>query len=73
MAKAIRRLSWSIVAAWVVFAREDRQILKFSSDGKPLMQIGRSVTGPDNNQETAYVDRVAAIRVPCERFNHESR
>ena len=41
----------------------DRVILKFSNDGKFLMKIGRSVKGPDNNQETSYVSRVAAMVV----------
>src|SRR5439155_23281511 len=33
----------------------------FNNDGKLLMKIGRSVKGPDNNQETSYVGRVAAM------------
>jgi hypothetical protein len=42
---------------------EDRVILKFNNDGKLLMKIGRSVKGPDNNQETSYVGRAAALYV----------
>jgi len=42
-------------------APEDRQILKFSTDGRLLMTIGRPAAGPDNNQETGYVGRVAAM------------
>jgi len=42
---------------------EDRVILKFNNDGKLLLKIGRSVKGPDNNQETSYVGRVAAMEV----------
>ena len=42
---------------------EDRVILKFNNDGKLLMKIGRSVKGPDNNQDTSYVGRVAALYV----------
>ena len=42
-------------------APEDRVILKFSNDGKLLMTIGRPFDGPDNNQETGYVGRVAAM------------
>jgi hypothetical protein len=42
-------------------APADRVILKFNNDGKLLMKIGRSLKGPDNNQETSYVGRVAAM------------
>ena len=40
---------------------EDRTILKFSRDGKLLMTLGRPVDGPDNNQDTSYFGRVAAM------------
>jgi DNA-binding beta-propeller fold protein YncE len=39
----------------------DREILKFSNDGKLLMTIGHSAKGPDNNQETGYVSRVSSM------------
>ena len=42
-------------------APEDREILKFTKDGKLLLRIGRRVDGPDNNQDTSYVGRVAAM------------
>jgi hypothetical protein len=42
-------------------AAEDRQIFKFSKDGKLLLTIGKPFDGPDNNQETGYVGRVAAM------------
>jgi hypothetical protein len=42
-------------------APEDREILKFTNDGKLIMTIGRSVDGPDNNQDTTYLGRVAAM------------
>ncbi len=42
---------------------EDRVILKFNKDGKLLKELGRPAKGPDNNQETAYFGRVAAMEV----------
>jgi hypothetical protein len=42
-------------------APEDREILKFSKDGKLLLRIGRQVDGPDNNQDTTYFGRVAGM------------
>ena len=42
---------------------EDRVILKFNKDGKLLMELGRPAKGPDNNQETGYFGRVAAMEV----------
>jgi hypothetical protein len=42
---------------------EDRVIFKFNNDGKLLMKIGRSVSGRDNNQDTTYVGRVAAMQI----------
>lgn len=42
-------------------AAEDREILKFTKDGKLLLRIGRPVDAPDNNQDTTYVGRVAAM------------
>jgi hypothetical protein len=42
-------------------APEDRQIFKFSKDGKLLLTIGKPFDGPDNNQETSFVGRVAAM------------
>jgi len=40
---------------------EDRQILKFSNDGKLLASYGRTVDGPDNNQATDYFGRIASF------------
>ena len=42
--------------------RGDGQILKFTSEGKFLLQIGRSGTEPDSN-DTSHVNRAAAIAV----------
>ena len=38
-------------------APEDREIFKFSADGKLLMEIGHHADGPDNNQDTTYLGR----------------
>jgi hypothetical protein len=40
---------------------EDRVILKFTGDGKLLSTIGRPFDGPDNNQDTTFFGRVAAM------------
>ena len=40
---------------------EDRVILKFDNDGKLLATFGRPAAGPDNNQETGYFGRIAAM------------
>lgn len=40
---------------------EDRTILKFSRDGRLLATFGHPVDGPDNNQDTTYFGRVAAM------------
>jgi hypothetical protein len=42
---------------------EDREVFKFTNDGKLLMTIGHPFTGPDNNQDTTMLGRVAAIEV----------
>lgn len=41
----------------------DRQVLKFSSDGKLLMEIGHSSAEPVNNQDTTILGAPAAIAV----------
>ncbi|MGE0591892.1 MAG: hypothetical protein AB7G23_02065 [Vicinamibacterales bacterium] len=42
-------------------AAEDRVILKFTGDGEHLATYGRPVDGPDDNQDTSYFGRVAAM------------
>ncbi len=42
---------------------EDRQAFKFTNDGKLLLTIGHPFNGPDNNQDTTMLGRVAAIEV----------
>ena len=41
----------------------DRQLLKFSADGKPLLEIGHPSTAPQNNQDTTILGRPAGIEV----------
>ena len=41
----------------------DRQVLKFTGDGKLLMEIGHPSTEPANNQDTALLGGVAGITV----------
>jgi hypothetical protein len=41
----------------------DRQVLKFSGDGKLLLQIGRPAKDPINNQDTTILGGPASIRV----------
>ena len=41
----------------------DRQVLKFSSDGKLLLQIGRPTKAPRNNQDTSMLGQPAGIAV----------
>ena len=48
-------------AAPAATVAEDRVILKFDGDGKLLATFGRPATGPDNNQDTGYFGRIAAI------------
>jgi DNA-binding beta-propeller fold protein YncE len=42
---------------------DDRQVLKFSSDGKLLLEIGHPSTAPENNQDTTILGRPAGIEV----------
>jgi hypothetical protein len=44
-------------------AAEDREVFKFTNHGKLLLTIGHPFTGPDNNQDTTMLGRVAAIDV----------
>jgi hypothetical protein len=44
-------------------APEDREIFKFSADGKLLMEIGHHADGPDNNQDTSYLGRPAGMDI----------
>ncbi len=39
----------------------DRQLLKFTNDGKFLMEIGHSSSAPENNQDTTILGRPAGI------------
>ena len=34
---------------------EDREVFKFTNDGKLLMTIGHPFKGPDNNQDTTML------------------
>jgi hypothetical protein len=47
-------------------APEDREILKFTPDGKLLMEIGHSADGPDNNQDTSFLGRAAGMDIDDE-------
>jgi DNA-binding beta-propeller fold protein YncE len=42
---------------------DDRAVLKFSADGKLLLEIGGKSKAPKNNQDTALLGRVAGIEV----------
>ena len=42
-------------------ATDDRQLLKFSPDGKQLMEIGKKSKAPKNNQDTSLLGRIAGI------------
>ncbi len=42
---------------------DDRQILKFTSDGRELLMIGRKSKEPKNNQDVTMLGRVAGIDV----------
>jgi DNA-binding beta-propeller fold protein YncE len=44
-------------------APEDRQVLKFSADGKLLLEIGHSSQEPKNNQDTAILGQPAGVEV----------
>jgi DNA-binding beta-propeller fold protein YncE len=41
----------------------DRQVLKFSSDGKLLLEIGHSSDAPKNNQDTSILGQPAGVEV----------
>lgn len=41
----------------------DRQVLKFTRDGKLLLQIGRPSTAPRNNQDTTLLGQPAGIEI----------
>jgi DNA-binding beta-propeller fold protein YncE len=41
----------------------DRQVLKFTTDGKLLMEIGHPSTAPENNQDTTILGEPAGIEV----------
>jgi hypothetical protein len=41
----------------------DRQVLKFSADGKLLLEIGHSSQEPKNNQDTAILGQPAGVEV----------
>jgi hypothetical protein len=41
----------------------DRQVLKFSSDGKLLLEIGHSSNEPKNNQDTSILGQPAGVEV----------
>jgi DNA-binding beta-propeller fold protein YncE len=45
---------------------DDRQVIKFTSDGQPLLEIGRKSTEPKNNQDTSLLGQPAAITVDDE-------
>jgi len=42
---------------------EDREVFKFTPDGKLLMEIGHHVDGPDNNQDTSFLGRAAGMDI----------
>ncbi len=42
---------------------DDRQVIKFSADGKQLLEIGGKSKAPKSNQDTALLGRVAGIEV----------
>jgi hypothetical protein len=44
-------------------APEDRQVLKFSTDGKLLLEIGHSSKAPKNNQDTSILGQPAGVEV----------
>lgn len=41
----------------------DRQVLKFSADGKPLLEIGYASDSPANNQDTGLLGKPAGIDI----------
>jgi hypothetical protein len=43
--------------------RDDRQALKFTADGRQLLEIGRKSTEPKNNQDTSMLGHPAGITV----------
>ena len=45
---------------------DDRQVIKFTSDGQQLLEIGRKSTEPKNNQDTSLLGQPAAITVDDE-------
>ncbi len=44
-------------------APEDRELYKFTPDGKLLMEIGHHADGPDNNQDTSFLGRAAGMDI----------
>ncbi len=42
---------------------DDRQVIKFSSDGHQLLEIGRKSKAPKDNQDTSLLGRAAGIEV----------
>ena len=42
---------------------DDRQVLKFTGDGRQLLEIGAKSRAPKNNQDTGLLGRAAAIEV----------
>jgi DNA-binding beta-propeller fold protein YncE len=42
---------------------DDRQVIKFTADGRQLLEIGRKSTAPKNNQDTSMLGRPAGIDV----------
>jgi DNA-binding beta-propeller fold protein YncE len=44
-------------------APEDREVLKFTNDGKLLMEIGHPAVGPDNNQDTGMLGSPAGMEI----------
>jgi hypothetical protein len=45
---------------------DDRQVIKFTSDGRQLLEIGRKSTEPKNNQDTSLLGEPAGIDVDDE-------
>jgi DNA-binding beta-propeller fold protein YncE len=42
---------------------DDRQVIKFTSDGRQLLEIGRKSKAPKNNQDTSLLGRAAGLDV----------
>lgn len=57
---------WNFEPGWAQPTKAqpwDRQVLKFSSDGKLLLQIGRPSNAPVNNQDTTILGAPSALKV----------